>query len=81
MEMPVNFCPNREQMVKEVEECIESSKLDVLMSLCTCCVYKIFDESTLVSQCMRCSVQQGISKISGKNKWTASPDMEFLGVC
>ncbi len=79
--MTVNFCPNREQMVKEVAECIESSRLDVLLSLCTCCVYKIFDENTLVSQCLRCSVQHGIAKISGKKKWIPSPDLEFLGVC
>lgn len=79
--MTVNFCPNREQMLKEIAECIASGKLEVLTSLCTCCVYKIFDESTLVSQCMRCGVQQGIAKISRRNKWTATPDMEYLGVC
>lgn len=77
----VNFCPNKEQMVKEIEQFVASRRLDVLVSLCTCCVNKIFDESTLVTQCLKCSVQQGIAKISKKMTWTEIPDSEFLGVC
>lgn len=79
--MADNFCPNRDQMLKEIAQCVTSGKLDVLLSFCNCCVYKIFDESTLVSQCLKCSVQQGITKISNRRKWTAAPDYEFLGVC
>lgn len=77
----VNFCPNKEQMGKEIEQCVASSRLDVLMSLCTCCVNKIVDESALLSQCLKCSVQHGIEKISKKRTWTEMPDLEFLGVC
>jgi hypothetical protein len=79
--MTVNFCPNREQLVKEVEQCIAASKLDVLVSLCTCCVYTIFDETTLVGQCLKCSIQQGIAKLSQRGPLPDEADLEFLGVC
>lgn len=79
--MSVNFFPNREQMLKEIEGCVASSKLDVLLGLCTCCVYKSYDEGPLVSQCLKCSVQQGIMKISNKKKLADAPDLEFLRVC
>jgi len=79
--MAVNFFPHREQMLKEIEGCVASSKLDVLMGLCTCCVYKSYDEGPLVSQCLKCSVQQGIMKISNKIRMADPPDLEFLRVC
>ena len=79
--MAVNFCPNREQMIKEVERCVASAKLDVLLTFCKSCVYNIFVESKLVAQCLKCSIQQGMMKISNAKKLTTEPDTEFLGVC
>ena len=79
--MAVNFCPNREQMLKEIEQCVVLGKLDVLQCFCNSCVYKILGESALLTQCVKCRVQQGITKISNARKWTAVPDHEFLGVC
>jgi hypothetical protein len=81
LKMSVNFFPNREQMLKEIEGCVASSKLDVLLGLCTCCVYKSYDEGPLVSQCLKCSVQQGIMKISNTMKLADALDLELLRVC
>lgn len=79
--MTVNFFPNREQMKREVDLCVASCMLDVLMGYCKCCVYKVFDENTLVSECRACSVRAGIEKILIDKQWNAAPDLEFLGVC
>jgi hypothetical protein len=79
-QMAVNFFPHREQMLKEIEGCVASSKLDVLLGLCTCCVYKSYDEGPFVSQCLKCSVQQGIMKISNKMRMADAPNLEFLRV-
>jgi len=78
--MSVNFFPNRERMLKEIERCIASSKLDMLLGLCTCCVYSSYDEGPLVSQCLKCSVQQGIMKISDKRASSGASHLEFLRV-
>jgi len=79
--MAINFCPNRDQMAKEIEQCAAASKLEVLVSFCKCCVYQVFDTSTLVSECRMCGIQKGIRKIAQANTWTEAPDLEFLGVC
>ncbi len=76
-----NFYPNRNQMLKEIARCIKSGKLDVLLSFCNCCVHKMFNDSTLVTQCLKCSIHQGITNMSDKTNWTAAPDHEFLGAC
>jgi len=77
----INFYPNRIQMLQEIERCTSSSNLETLLSYCNSCAYKVLSESTLVSQCLKCRIQQGITKISNAKKWTATPDHEFLGVC
>ncbi len=79
--MAVNFCPNREQMIKEIEQCVVLGKLDVLQCFCNSCVYKVLGESALLTQCLKCRVQQGITKISNARKWRVVPDREFQGVC
>jgi len=78
--MSVNFFPNRKEMLKEIERCTAESKLDMLLSLCTCCLYSSYDEGPLVSQCLKCSVQQGIMKISDKRTPSGTPHLEFLRV-
>jgi hypothetical protein len=79
--MSINFCPNRERMLAEVETYVQNNSLEVLKSFCACCAYVVFLESTLVSECMKCRIHQGITKIANAKKWTAIPDLEFLGVC
>ncbi len=79
--MTINFYPNREQLSKEIDQCVASQKREVLLSFCRCCVYNIFDESTIVTECFKCGIQHGILKMTNALKETDAPDMEFLGVC
>jgi hypothetical protein len=79
--MAVNFSPNRDQMIKEIEQCVVLGKLEMLQCLCNSCMYKVLGESVLLPQCLKCGVHHGIAKIAKAAKWTAVPDHEFLGVC
>jgi hypothetical protein len=79
--MAINFHPDAEQMIKEVEECTLSGDLVALLYFCNICVHKIFDRGAAMSRCIKCSVQQGITRISKKDYWPDDGDGEFLGVC
>ena len=81
--MAVNFRPNSDEMIKEIEQCIVLGKLDVLQCFCNSCVHKVLGcEGTPVSECLKCRVRQGIRRISNiAKKWTSVADHEFLGVC
>ncbi len=79
--MTINFYPNREELSKEINQCVESRKLEVLLSFCRCCIYNIFDERTIVTECFKCGIQHGILKMSNALKGMDTPDLEFLGVC
>ena len=79
--MAINFYPNREQLSKEIEQSVATSSVDVLLGLCRCCVYNIFEESTIVTECLKCGIQLGILKVANKRKNSALKDVEYLGVC
>ncbi len=79
--MAINFYLNREQLSKEIDRCVASRKRDVLLSFCRCCIYNIFDESTIVTECFKCGVQHGILKMSNALQGTDTPAIELLGVC
>ena len=83
--MSVNFYLNREQMSKEVEQCIALNRLETLMSFCNSCVLKIF-ENRLIPECHECKVGRGIKTVSKKRKVrnvesVEVEDGELLGVC
>ena len=50
-------------MPRNIEQYVVSGQVDALQKYCDCCLYKIFDERILVSECVRCSIQAGIEKI------------------
>jgi hypothetical protein len=79
--MAINFYPNREQLSKEIDQCVASRNREVLLSFCRCCIYNIFEESTIVTECFKCGIQHGLSKISNVLTGTDTPDIELLGVC
>ncbi len=79
--MAINFYMNREQLTKEIEQWVKSSNLDVMLSFCRCCINSIYEESTLVTECLKCSIQQGIAQMTNNRKRNETPDLEFLGVC
>ena len=77
--MAINFYMNREQLTKEIEQWVKSSNLDVMLSFCRCCINSIYEESTLVTECLKCSIQQGIAQMTNNRKRNETPDLEFLG--
>ncbi len=79
--MDIHFLPNREQLTQEIEQCVETGKRDILLGFCRCCAYHIFEESTLVTECLKCSVQRGITRLSLRGKNKGVRDLEFMGVC
>ncbi len=80
--MAINFYLDREQLAREIEKWIASSNLDLMLGLCRCCVNNLYKESsTLVTECLKCSIQQGIKKMSENIEWAETLDVEFLGVC
>jgi len=79
--MAINFYPNREQLAKEIEQGVATSSVDVLLGFCRCCIHNVFEESTIVTECLKCGVQTGLAKIANKRKNSAIRDAEFLGVC
>jgi hypothetical protein len=74
--MSVSFFPSRDNMIKEIEQWIVLQKLDMLVSLCNCCLYK-------VSECQTCKVWGGIRRIirtQTKDRQEVEGE-EMLGVC
>ena len=78
--MSVSFFPSREGMYKEIQLWIATNKLDRLMSLCNCCMYKA-RECSVAHQCRSCSVRTGIIKIARVEQCEAVEDEKLLGVC
>ncbi len=57
--MSLGFLPKRDSMCKEIEQWTILKKLDRLLGLCNCCVYKTFDY-ILADECRMCTIRQGI---------------------
>jgi hypothetical protein len=51
------------EMSKNIEQYVASGQVEGLLKYCDSCLYKIFDERILVSECGRCSIQTGIDAI------------------
>jgi hypothetical protein len=80
--MSISFFPSRERMYKEIEQWIVLGKLDTLLSLCNCCVFKLHQES-LALECRACLVRKGIARIARENhrEYYCIEGEELLGVC
>lgn len=82
--MGISFFPSRNNMIKEVDQWIVLNKIDMLMSLCNCCLYKMFD---MAHECRSCRVRSGINRIAKQagpvlSKSEREPEgEELLGVC
>lgn len=46
-----------------IQQYVVAGRLDVLQRYCESCLYKLFDERILVSECGQCGIQAGIEKI------------------
>lgn len=78
--MNLSFLPNRETMRKEIEQWIVLRKLDTLMGVCNCCMYKAFD-FILTQECRTCTVRNGILSIVEEKRRESRKEEEVLGVC
>ena len=77
--MSLAFFPSRENMMKEVQQWIVLRKLDMLQSLCNCCVYKTFD-CTMSRDCRSCNVRAGIHTLVDDERTAVECD-ELLNIC
>lgn len=57
--MGLGFVPSRETMVKQIEQWVALRKMDTLLSVCECCIFKTFD-FILTQECRSCAVRKGI---------------------
>jgi hypothetical protein len=78
--MGLRFLPNKNTMCKEIEQWIALRKLDTLLSVCDCCVYKVFDY-ILTQECRTCSVRKGIIRIMDERSQRDSQEEELLQTC
>jgi len=56
--MNLNFAPRREDLEREVENCVSQNRLDTLNSLCNGCLNRI-NTSAVPASCLTCSIQIG----------------------
>lgn len=56
--MNLNFAPKREELHREIEQCVQLNKLDTLNSLCNGCLNRMIEPS-LRSSCHTCTIQAG----------------------
>jgi hypothetical protein len=82
--MSISFFPSRSNLTKEVDQWIVLKRVDMLMSLCNCCLYKMFDTA---NECRACRVRSGISRIVARcsreplEARERVEGEELLGVC
>lgn len=78
--MGLSFLPNKNTMCKEIEQWIALRKLDTLLSVCDCCVYKVFDY-ILTQECRTCSVRKGIVRIMDERSQRDPQEEDLLRTC
>jgi len=78
--MNLSFLPNTDMMCKEIEHWVELRKLDTLLGVCNCCMYKVFD-FILTQECRTCTVRQGILRIVEEKRREARDENTVLETC
>lgn len=78
--MSLGFLPKRDSMFKEIEQWTALRKLETLLDLCNCCIYKTFDY-ILADECRMCMIRKGILLIINEKKRQGSPDRELQDAC
>jgi hypothetical protein len=75
--MSLSFLPNKATMCKEIEQWIAIRKLDTLLSVCECCVFKAYD-FILTQECRTCMVRKGILRITDERNQELRQEAELL---
>lgn len=78
--MGLGFLPKRDNMCKEVELWTACKKVETLLGLCNCCVYKAFDY-ILPDECRMCVIRKGILRIADEKKRDGLDVSELLNAC
>jgi|OpeIllAssembly_1097287.scaffolds.fasta_scaffold2805154_1 hypothetical protein len=76
--MTINFFPSRANMLREIDRLIASGKLDMLHSLCNCCLFRMFEPD---HECQGCKVRIGIRLIDGEIRRDIAEEDALLGIC
>jgi hypothetical protein len=63
----------KEEMKNMIERHIASGRIDRLLVFCDCCLYKIFDENLLVSECAHCRIHHAKTKIAAARPQYTGP--------
>jgi len=79
--MMINFHPNSEQIAREIELCVRTESVDVVLGLCRCCIHNPLGRSSMAAECHTCGIQLGILKIANRRNRRITSDAEYLGVC
>ncbi len=67
--MTMGFLASQDSMYHEIEQWVARGRLDTLISLCNCCVYKVFD-LILTPKCRMCIIRKGIVLITNERRKT-----------
>ncbi len=78
--MGLGFLPKRDSMCKEIEQWTVLRKLDTLLGLCNCCMYKTFDY-ILADECRMCTIREGILLIVKEKQCAGSQSDELPAAC
>jgi hypothetical protein len=78
--MALGFLPNKEGMSREIELWIAHKEVDILLSLCNCCIYKAFD-LILARECRSCAIRQGILSIVSERTDPVASEGALLDAC
>lgn len=71
---------DRQEVTNHIEQYVASERLDILLCLCNDCVYKLFDDGLLVSECKSCDIHRGITEISIRRSAKEDLIASFAGV-
>jgi hypothetical protein len=76
--MTISFFPSRANMIKEVDRLIAAGSLDVLTSLCNCCLFRVFEPD---QECRSCKVHVGIRRLVRDSEACAAEEGGLLRAC
>lgn len=76
--MNVNFYPERTQMAKEIDKCVDQGRTETLVSFCNSCMLRSLPV-VLAPDCMSCKVGNALARIAASNE---TPDGDgYFRVC
>jgi hypothetical protein len=76
--MTISFFPSRANMIKEIDRLIASGSLDMLMSFCNCCLFRMFEPD---QECRSCRVRIGIRLLGRGSEQDIADGGGLLGAC